>query len=76
MQLKVMGDVKAPLAELITQVLTRHLGAFDAATQLQHSLSSSGKFVSYSARIVMENEQQVEAIYTDLTNSPHVKIVF
>ena len=76
MQLKVMGAADAPLAELLIELLARHLGAFDAETQLRENASSSGKYISLTASIVMENKEQVTAIYAELNASPHVKVVF
>jgi putative lipoic acid-binding regulatory protein len=76
MHLKVMGAANAPLAELVIDILTRHLGKFDAETQLRESQSSSGNYVSLTAHIVMENKEQVTAIYAELNASPHVKVVF
>lgn len=75
MRLKVMGAVDAPLTTILTEVLSRHLGDFDADRQLTQSLSSNGKFISLSANIVMHNKEQVAAIYADLNASSHVKIV-
>lgn len=76
MRLKVMGAADAPLAELVIDILQRHLGQFDAERQLSESHSSSGNFVSLTAKVVMENKEQVAAIYADLNASPHVKVVF
>jgi putative lipoic acid-binding regulatory protein len=76
MQLKVMGAADAPLTELVIDILRRHLGAFDADAQLRRNPSSSGNYISLTASIVMENKEQVTAIYADLNASPHVKVVF
>lgn len=76
MQLKVMGAVGTPLAEHVITILQRHLGRFDAETQLREKPSSSGNYVSLTCSIVMENKEQVSAIYADLNDCPHVKIVF
>ena len=76
MQLKVMGAAGAPLAELVIDVLSRHLGAFDAEKQLRENQSRGGNYVSLTASIVMENKEQVIAIYAELNASPHVKVVF
>src|SRR3546814_18874243 len=66
MQLKVMGAADAPLAELVIEILVRHLGDFDTETQLRENQSSSGRYISLTASIVMENKEQVTAIYATL----------
>ncbi len=75
MTLKVMGAAEAPLEKVVSAILSEHLGNFDADKQLTQSFSSSGKFVSLSAKVVMENRQQVEAIYAALNKAPEVKVV-
>lgn len=76
MQLKVMGAADTPLAEIVTAILVRHLGNFDPRTQLRHTPSRHGNYVSLTASIVMQNKEQVTAIYAELNASPHVKVVF
>jgi len=76
MQLKVMGAVDAPLAEHVIAILQRHLGEFDAESQLREKPSSNGNYVSLTCSIVMQNKAQVTAIYADLDQCPHVKVVF
>src|SRR3546814_16224194 len=76
MQLKVMGAADAPLAELVIEILVRHLGDFDTETQLRENQSSSGRYISLTASIVMENKEQLTANYAELHDSPHVTVVF
>lgn len=76
MQLKVMGVADAPLPEAVTGILVRHLGQFDGERQMRRTPSRNGNYVSLTCSIVMENKEQVVAIYADLNACPHVKVVF
>lgn len=77
MTLKVMGKADAPLEQVVAQVLNEHLGdTFDAARDIHITPSSKGTYVSVNASIVMQNRDQVAAIYAALNASPHVKVVF
>lgn len=74
MQLKVMGNADAPLEQAFIDILTEQLGTFDATSQLSSRPSSKGTFVSYTAKITVQNREQVEAIYQALDDCPYVKM--
>lgn len=76
MTLKVMGAADSPLEQAVVAILSEHLKDFDANEDLSLTPSSKGNYVSVNARIVMENRDQVIAIYTALNACPHVKVVF
>lgn len=75
MTLKVIGTEQQALTELVADVLRRHLGTFDVQSQLSCTASSKGNFISLNARIVMQNAEQVSAIYQELKSSEHTRVV-
>lgn len=76
MTLKVMGATDSPIRDVVVAVLTAHVPGFDPANDLHITPSSKGNFVSVNAKVVMQQREQVEAIYSALNASPHVKVVF
>lgn len=76
MTLKVMGAADSPLEQAVVAILSEHLNDFDANEHLSLTPSSKGTYVSVNARVVMENRDQVIAIYAALNACPHVKVVF
>lgn len=76
MTLKVMGAAESPLEQAVIAILDQHLNGFNADTHITTKPSSKGNYISVSARVVMENKEQVLAIYAALDASPHVKVVF
>ncbi len=47
---------------------------FEPEAHLTSKPSSKGTFVSFTARVVMRDREQVEAIYKALDDCPHVKM--
>jgi putative lipoic acid-binding regulatory protein len=62
---KVMGLSKYPLSEVVAEVVSIHAPDFDA-TRITIKNSSSGKYLSVTAYVQVENKQQLEAIYIAL----------
>ena len=74
MQLKVLGATDAPLEAAVVEILEAHLDDFDRHRHLTRKPSAKGNFVSISAEITVHNAEQVEKIYAQLNDCPHVKI--
>ena len=62
---KVMGLSEYPLSEVVAEVVRIHAPDFDA-TRITIKNSSSGKYLSVTAYVQVENKQQLEAIYIAL----------
>ena len=74
MQLKVMGSADSPLETALIEILTDLVEDFEPEAHLTSKPSSKGTFVSFTARVVMRDREQVEAIYKALDDCPHVKM--
>ncbi len=62
---KVMGLSEYPLSEVVAEVVRIHAPDFDA-TRITIKSSSSGKYLSVTAYVQVEDKQQLEAIYIAL----------
>lgn len=71
--LKTIGHAHAPLAEIVTEIVSRHVNDFDAST-IELKASSKGKYTSVTARMCFEDKAQVEGVYRDLND--HEAIVW
>ena len=63
--LKVMGNAEHPLVDIVRDIVTRHIHDFDPA-QITHRLSSTGKFISVTATMNIDNKTQIEQLYLEL----------
>ena len=71
--IKVMGrDAKDFEAEVLT-IFERHLGTLDRA-QVNTRPSSSGNFLSVTVTFRAESQEQLDALYRDLT--AHEQVLF
>lgn len=71
--LKTIGHADAPLAEIVTEIVSRHVKSFDAST-IELKASAKGKYTSVTARMRFEEKSQVEGVYRDLND--HESIVW
>ncbi len=69
--IKIFGRDSEPLRAEILAILSRHYGEL-APDRITERLSSGGRFVSITATITAESRAQIDAIYQDLSDSPHV----
>lgn len=72
--LKIMGAADAEFAEAIAAVVLRHAQDFDAAT-MQMRPSKAGNYLSLTCTVRAVSQQQLDALYRDLTSHPKVKVV-
>jgi len=68
---KVMGLSQYPLVDVVSEVIRAHAPDFDASRTTVKS-SSSGKYISVTAFVNVQNKQQLEAIYIDLDKRTEV----
>lgn len=71
--IKVMGRDAEDFEADVLAVFERHIGELDAA-RVSTRPSSSGNFLSVTVMVRAENQQQLDALYRDLTS--HEKVLF
>lgn len=71
--LKVMGKAEDSLAQVVIEIVTRHAPDFDAAT-MEMRASSGGNYLSFTCTVVATSKPQLDALYTELTSHPLVKV--
>lgn len=69
--LKVMGEARQPMAQLVADILCRLVPDFDPATLVMQP-SAKGTYVSVRARFVITSKEQIHAIYDALAADPRV----
>jgi putative lipoic acid-binding regulatory protein len=72
--LKIMGAAQAGFAETIAGVVIRHAPDFDAAS-IEMRPSKAGNYLSLTCTIRAVSQQQLDALYRELTSHPMVKVV-
>ena len=72
--LKIMGKAQDAFAQVVLDIVTRHAPGFDAAT-MEMRASSGGNYLSLTCTVVATSKPQLDALYTDLSGHPLVKVV-
>lgn len=72
--IKIMGLTDDALAQAVLAVVLRHAPDFDGAT-MEMRASSTGKYVSLTCTINANSKPQLDALYTELSSHPLVKVV-
>lgn len=72
--LKIMGANHAEFAQSIAAVVISHAPDFDAAT-METRPSKAGNYLSLTCTIRAVSQQQLDALYRELTAHPMVKVV-
>lgn len=72
--LKIMGKSGGQLAQAVLAIVTRHAPEFDAAT-MEMRASSGGAYVSLTCTVLARSKAQLDALYSELTAHPLVRVV-
>jgi putative lipoic acid-binding regulatory protein len=72
--LKIMGAAEAGFAQTIAAVVVKHAPDFDAAT-MEMRPSKAGNYLSLTCTLRAVSQQQLDALYRELTAHPMVKVV-
>ena len=72
--LKIMGASVPAFAETIVAVVLKHAPDFDAASTEMRS-SKAGTYLSLTCTVRAVSQQQLDALYRELTAHPMVKVV-
>ena len=72
--IKIMGPTHDDFAQTILAVVQKHDPGFDAA-QMEMRASSGGKYLSLTCTITATSRPQLDAIYSELSSHPMVRVV-
>ncbi|MBS1138822.1 MAG: DUF493 domain-containing protein [Dechloromonas sp.] len=72
--LKIMGKADDSLAQVVLDIVTVHAPDFDGAT-MEMRASSGGNYVSLTCTVIATSKPQLDALYTDLSGHPMIKVV-
>lgn len=72
--LKIMGLRVDEFADIVVTVVRRHAPDFDASS-VEMRASSGGKYVSLTCTVIATSKPQLDALYTELSSHPLVKVV-
>jgi uncharacterized protein len=72
--IKVMGAARDGFAQAIADVVLKHAPDFDAAT-MEMRPSKAGNYLSLTCTIRAHSQEQLDALYRELTSHSLVKIV-
>jgi putative lipoic acid-binding regulatory protein len=72
--LKIMGQAHEELTASVLSIVTRHDPGFDC-TSIEYRASSGGKYVGLTCTVTATSRPQLDALYTELTGHPLVKVV-
>lgn len=72
--LKIMGQADKGLAQAVLEIVRRHAPDYDGAT-MEMRVSSGGKYLSLTCTINATSKPQLDALYTELSSHPMIKVV-
>jgi uncharacterized protein len=72
--LKIMGKAEDALAQVVLEIVTRHAPDFDAA-RMEMRASSGGNYLSLTCTVIARSKPQLDALYTELSGHPLIKVV-
>jgi len=72
--LKIMGVAQDDFAQVIVNIVIKHAPDFDAASTEMRP-SSGGKYIGLTCTIMATSQEQLDALYRELTSHPLVKMV-
>lgn len=71
--IKILGANDSIFSEVVKRIITNHVDQADLLTW-QKNQSRQGNYLSITVTIMAQSQQQLDAIYIDLTANPHVKM--
>jgi putative lipoic acid-binding regulatory protein len=72
--LKIMGAAAPDFAQAIAAVVVKHAADFDVAS-MEMRPSKAGNYLSLTCTVRAVSQQQLDALYRELTAHPMVKVV-
>lgn len=71
--IKIMGKREEDFAQQILAVVLKHAPDFDAAT-MEMRPSRAGNYLALTCTITARSQEQLDALYRELTSHPLVKV--
>lgn len=72
--LKVLGEARFPLADIVAEILLRHVPDFDPNT-ITLRPSSGGKYVSVTTSVYVTHKGQINGMYADFAAAEEIRMV-
>ena len=72
--LKIMGKAHDELSPVVLSIVTQHAPDFDGAS-MEMRASSGGNYISLTCTVIATSKPQLDALYTDLSGHPLIKVV-
>ena len=72
--LKIMGKREETFAQVVLEIVRRHDPEFDGAT-MEMRPSKGGNYLSVTCTVTATSRVQLDALYTELSGHPMVKVV-
>jgi putative lipoic acid-binding regulatory protein len=72
--LKIMGQNAADFAQTVVAIVLKHAPDFDPAS-VEMRPSKAGNYLSLTCTVRAVSQQQLDALYLELTSHPMVKVV-
>jgi len=72
--IKIMGEARDGFAQAIVEIVLRHAPDYDAAS-IEMRPSSGGRYLGLTCTITATSQEQLDALYRELSGHPLVKVV-
>jgi putative lipoic acid-binding regulatory protein len=72
--IKIMGEARDGFAQAIVEIVLRHAPDYDA-TGIGMRPSSTGRYLGLTCTITATSQEQLDALYRELSGHPLVKVV-
>jgi putative lipoic acid-binding regulatory protein len=72
--IKIMGEAQDGFAQAIVEIVIKHAPDYDAAS-IEMRPSSTGRYLGLTCTITATSQEQLDALYRELSGHPLVKVV-
>jgi len=72
--LKIMGKAHDEISQVVLSIVTQHAPDFDGAS-MEMRASSGGNYLSLTCTVIATSKPQLDALYTELSGHPLIKVV-
>ena len=72
--IKIMGEARDGFAQAMVEIVIKHAPDYDAAS-IEMRPSSGGRYLGLTCTITATSQEQLDALYRELSGHPLVKVV-
>lgn len=72
--IKIMGEARDNFAQTMVEIVLKHAPDYDAAS-IEMRPSSTGRYLGLTCTITATSQEQLDALYRELSGHPLVKVV-